>query len=99
MCATLTALSPPSVELTRSIRYLPLAVDALFIVCSIGCCVHCSYVHIYSLCASLQAFKEKAKFLEMRFRPDDVYAHPIYGDFMMGSSLLLKVTRPKTLPT
>lgn len=43
--------------------------------------------------ALTKAFEEAAKLLELRFRPEDPYAHPLFGDYTLGSSLLLKVTR------
>lgn len=47
----------------------------------------------------LQAFGQKKKFLELRFRPEDDYSHPIFGDYTVTSNLLLKVTRKKKSAT
>ena len=33
--------------------------------------------------------------MELRFRPEDTYCHPIFGDYTITSNLLLKVTRKK----
>jgi len=48
--------------------------------------------------AVTKAFQDKSKFLALRFRPEDPYSHPLFGDYSLGSSLLLKVTRRKRDP-
>ena len=42
------------------------------------------------------ASSDKVDFLPLNFRPEDPYSHPIFGDKITSSNLLLKVTRDKT---
>uniref|UniRef100_A0A6B2L250 Transcription factor IIIC subunit 5 HTH domain-containing protein n=1 Tax=Arcella intermedia TaxID=1963864 RepID=A0A6B2L250_9EUKA len=41
-----------------------------------------------------QAHKENSKFLALNLKPDIVHSHPIYGDKIMTSNMILKVVRP-----
>lgn len=54
---------------------------------------------LQSLSVTQDPDKDKRRFLELKFRPEDPYCHPAFGEPRLSSNLLLRISRPKNVST
>lgn len=57
--------------------------------------LHANYNYNYGLARNPQARSSQSNKLELRFRPEDPYCHPAFGETRPTNALLLKISKRK----